>query len=251
MVPYDLINIQAPVAYAFLFHGDARMYLVVSFVASTVCVSNVLSSSIGTPRIVYAMARDGHLFDSLATLSPSTNVPFKAAILCGVINMIGSGIFDFESLAKITSCMTLMIYACVSGGVLVLRKLSSSLSSRTTLNLALILFNITSLSFQFNLLHPTNTLWILGFINLISAILVFVIYQNTSSESSLLKPLITVGIADEESFDCPLVPAVPLLAVWTNLFVIASMGFQTFAAAITLPIISALYYKLVHHQAGE
>jgi APA family basic amino acid/polyamine antiporter len=250
MVPYDLINIQAPVAYAFLFHGDARMYLVVSFVASTVCVSNVLSSSIGTPRIVYAMARDGHLFDSLATLSPSTNVPFKAAILCGVINMIGSGLFDFESLAKITSCMTLMIYACVSGGVLVLRKHSSH-SSRTILIPALILFSITSLSFQFNLLNPTNTLWIFGVINLISAILVFVIYPKTSSESPLLKPLITVGFPDEENFNCPLVPAVPLLAVWTNLFVIASMGFQIFAAAITLPIISALYYKLVHHQAGE
>jgi len=251
MVPYDLINIQAPVAYAFLYHGDSRMYLVVSFVASTVCISNVLSSSIGTPRVVYAMARDGHLFDSLATLSPTTNVPFKAAIVCGLINMIGSGLFDFESLAKITSCMTLLIYASVSGGVLVLRKLPCSNSSLLVPTLTL--FSVTSLIFQFDLLNPispTNSAltWILGSVNLVSALVVFVVYQNTSTQSQLQIPLIgvTVGNPQDEIFNCPLVPAIPLLAVWTNLFVIASMGIQTFAAAISLPIIAAVYYKLTH-----
>ena len=256
MVPYDLINTQAPVAYAFLFHGDARMYLVVSFVASTVCVSNVLSSSIGTPRVVYAMARDGHLFDSLATLSPTTNVPFKAAIVCGVINMIGSGLFDFESLAKITSCMTLLIYASVSGGVLLLRKPSAT---SPLLLPALTLFSITSIIFQFNLLNPispnSSLTWILGIFNLISALIVFVVYQNASRTSALQSPLIATGkplLSQEKDdiFNCPMVPVVPLLAVWTNLFVIASMGIQTFTAAISLPILSALYYKFTHRSSG-
>jgi len=239
MVPYNLINVEAPVAFAFLFHGDTRMYLVVSLVASTVCVSNVLSSTIGTPRIVYAMARDGHLFDSLATLSLSTNVPLRAALVCGVINIIGSGLFDFESLAKITSCMTLMIYATVCGGVVILRTKSQTLIK------PLIFFSISTIVFQFEILHPqypdSILLWILGVLNLVSSL--YIIKQFNTRYSSLDEPLLEPPPGCE-FFKCPLVPAIPLLAVWTNLFVIASMGFQTFATAVSIPILSAIYFIL-------
>lgn len=236
MVPYDLVNVQAPVAFAFLFHGDTRMYLVVSLVAATVCISNVLSSTIGTPRIVYAMARDGHLFDSLASLSPTTHVPLRAALVCGVINIIGSGLFDFESLAKITSCMTLLIYATVCSGILLLRKKSQSLIK------PLIFFSFSSIIFQFELLHPqftdSNSVWILGTLNLVTTLYIFISFSSSSTLDAA--PL----LPSCEFFKCPLVPAIPLLAVWTNLFVIASMGFQTFATAMSLPIFSAIYFIL-------
>ena len=263
MVPYDLINVGAPVAYAFLFHGDTNMYLLVSFVATTVCVSNVLSSSIGTPRVVYAIARDGHLFKSLATLSSTTHVPLRAALVCGAINMIGSGLFDFESLAKLTSCMTLIIYASVSFGILFLRLDGSSQnkifsSRRPLLIFSICIFIITSLIFQFNLLSSSTTdsiVW--GIINFISFLFVIIVFLQAKKrsvsnlEQSLLTPspqLVSPGTpvpsSPKEVFNCPLVPVVPLLAVWTNLFMIATMGTHVLIVALTITFISAIVYYI-------
>ena len=239
MMPFEIIDVEAPFASAFLFHRDTTMYLVVSFVASSICASNVLSGAIGPPRILYEMAKDGLVHEWLSKVSKKTSVPVRASIVCGLVNIIGAAFFDFQSLAKITSCFTLLIYTAVCGGVLSLRRPCRQGGYNRRLHACLLLFITTSLWFQYSLIDGADNLLISGITNLMAFILVCISYH---SQSSLREPLLARPSV-RGVFECPLVPVVPLLAVWINTCMIASMGIWTLASSIAVVFASGLYFK--------
>ena len=51
-----------------MYNHDRPMSLLVSFVATTICISNVLSGAVGPPRVLYTMAKDGLLFSSFGRI---------------------------------------------------------------------------------------------------------------------------------------------------------------------------------------
>jgi len=96
----------------------------ISVVAVVGLVSVVLACIIGQVRIFFAMARDGLLPAALGKVSPRTNTPVVATWLTGGIAAALAGVFPLGLLGELVSIGTLLAFAIVCGGVMILRRIA-------------------------------------------------------------------------------------------------------------------------------
>lgn len=235
MVPASTIDESAPVASAFLAVGNWHMYLLVSLGAVTVTSANVLTGITGPPRIIFTMSRDGLLPKFFGRIN--NNVPRNATVVCAVMNVVASCLFDFTPLASVTSCMSLVVYTVVAGGLLLLRMPPTlSRRSRVLLILSLFVFMGTSLLFQIDLLGRQDRLVPYGLTNLCAAVLVYYTYSTNGVKKikggKSTVPLIP-SLEEGSQFKCPMVPLIPLTAMWINLLMMASLGVSSLLGTLT------------------
>lgn len=243
MVPVDMISVTAPVATAFLVHGDWNMYLLVSFVATSICMANVLTGAVGPPRVLYTMANDGLLFAQFGKVV--SHVPFTATIVCGLLNVLASGLLDFHQLASLTSCFSLIVYILVCGGVLILRT-DQARKSNGKFVCAILAFVTSSVVFQLEFLSAASDDWKwYAIANLHFAAILCVVYYSSPKPfvdaKTLATPLVNeVPIA--APFKCPLVPIIPMAGMWVNSFMLASLGGPAVATSMLVVLGCVVIY---------
>ena len=98
--------------------------VVVGLVAILGLVSVVLASIIGQVRIFYAMSRDGLLPASIGAINPKTNTPVVGTLITGVVAAITAGLLPLGLLGELISIGTLLAFAMVCTGILILRKIA-------------------------------------------------------------------------------------------------------------------------------
>ncbi|XP_033096004.1 cationic amino acid transporter 3-like [Anneissia japonica] len=121
MVNYKDLALYAPLAQAFSQNGfDAAKYVVAigSLVALT---SSMLGSIFPLPRIIYAISKDGLLFQFLGRVNYRTNVPVNATIVSGLLTACLALVFNLQQLVEMMSIGTLMSYSLVVISTLLLR----------------------------------------------------------------------------------------------------------------------------------
>ena len=81
----------------------------------------MLVSIYANSRIVLLMAADGMLPAALADINAEFSTPHWATLSCGVMSAVIAGLFPIGVLAEVTSMGTLVAFALVCGGVIMLR----------------------------------------------------------------------------------------------------------------------------------
>src|SRR5712675_73975 len=123
MVPYDKINIDAPVSAAFGQVGLPWAHLLISIGALTGITSVLLVMMLSQPRIFLAMARDGLLPRGFfAAIHPKFRTPWKATILTGIFVATVAALVPLRILAELVNIGTLLAFVIVCGAVLIMRK---------------------------------------------------------------------------------------------------------------------------------
>jgi len=84
--------------------------------------SVILTSLLGQPRILLAMADDGLLPPSMSKCHPRFKTPHVATAATGVVAALIAGVFPLDVLADLISIGILLAFAVVCLGVLVMRK---------------------------------------------------------------------------------------------------------------------------------
>jgi basic amino acid/polyamine antiporter, APA family len=122
MVPYTKLNVDEPVAVALDAHPQlAWLSLLVKAGIIIGMTSVILTSLLGQPRILLAMADDGLLPPSISKCHPRFKTPHVATVWTGVGAALIAGIFPLDVLADLISIGILLAFAVVCIGVLVLR----------------------------------------------------------------------------------------------------------------------------------
>ena len=123
MIPYDKINIDAPVSDAFAQKGLPFANLLISVGALTGITSVLLVMMLSQPRVFLAMARDRLLPPSFfAAIHPKFRTPWKSTILTGLcVGTMGS-LLPLRILAELVNIGTLLAFVIVCGAVLVMRR---------------------------------------------------------------------------------------------------------------------------------
>jgi APA family basic amino acid/polyamine antiporter len=123
MVPYNKLNIDAPVADAFQQVGLPWAHLVVSIGAVVGITSVLLVLMLSQPRVMLAMARDGLVpARFFGAVHPRFRTPWLSQILMGCFVAVLAGLLPLRILAELVNIGTLLAFFVVCAAVLVLRR---------------------------------------------------------------------------------------------------------------------------------
>jgi APA family basic amino acid/polyamine antiporter len=123
MVPYNRINVDAPISEAFKQVGLPWAQLLISLGAIAGITSVLLVTMLSQPRILLAMGRDGLLPKGFfSAVHPRFQTPWKSTILTGVFVGALAAFLSLRVLADLVNIGTLLAFVIVCAAVLIMRR---------------------------------------------------------------------------------------------------------------------------------
>jgi len=123
MVPWKEINIEAPLAVAFLDRGLTKASYLITAGALAGLTSVMLVMLLGQTRVLYSMANDGLLPRKFfAAIHPKFRTPYKNTILVGLIAAIIGSITPINIIGEMVNIGTIFAFIIVCISIMVLRK---------------------------------------------------------------------------------------------------------------------------------
>jgi basic amino acid/polyamine antiporter, APA family len=123
MVPYQQIDIDAPISKAFSRVGLLWVQALISVGALTGITSVLMVLMLSQPRIMLAMARDGLLPGGFfGSVHPRFRTPWKSTILTGSVVGLMGALLPLRILAELVNIGTLLAFVIVCAAVLIMRK---------------------------------------------------------------------------------------------------------------------------------
>ncbi len=122
MVHWQDVNIEAPVAEAFLDRGLATASHIITLGALAGLTSVMLVMLLGQTRVLYSMANDGLLPRKFfADIHTKFRTPYKNTILVGLLAAIVGSITPIDDIGKMVNIGTLLAFIIVCIAVMVMR----------------------------------------------------------------------------------------------------------------------------------
>jgi APA family basic amino acid/polyamine antiporter len=123
MVHWQDVNIEAPVARAFLDRGLYTASHIITLGALAGLTSVMLVMLLGQTRVLYSMAKDGLLPRKFfADIHPKYRTPYKNTILVGLLAAVVGSITPIDDIGKMVNIGTLLAFVIVCIAVMILRR---------------------------------------------------------------------------------------------------------------------------------
>ncbi|GAA6086226.1 cationic amino acid transporter 2 family protein [Tachysurus ichikawai] len=254
MMPYYQLSIQSPLPVAFTHVGWEPAKYVVAVGSLCALSTSLLGSMFLMPRVMFAMARDGLLFKPLSRMS-SRQSPVIATLSSGLVAAIMALLFDLKALVDMMSIGTLFAYTLVAICILILRyqadsdKLSEkkwslirppsspTATSSKVISIVTIIILVVVVALSVILTKGVEsglveTWWMILIICVLALFLltaVVIIWRQPQSSS-------------KAAFMVPLVPALPILSVFVNIYLMVQLGGETWIRYAVWMAIGLLIY---------
>lgn len=123
IVSYTFLNVPDPIAVGVDAMGKGLFWLrpIIKIAAIAGLSSVILVMMLGQPRIFYAMAKDGLLPPRFSKIHSRFKTPHFSTIITGSVAFILAGILPIDILGELVSIGTLLAFAIVCIGVIILR----------------------------------------------------------------------------------------------------------------------------------
>src|ERR1700689_2120324 len=123
VVPWREVNVEAPLAVAFLDRGLTKASYLITAGALAGLTSVMLVMLLGQTRVLYSMANDGLLPRKFfAAIHPKFRTPYKNTILVGLIAAIIGSITPINIIGEMVNIGTIFAFIIVCISIMVLRK---------------------------------------------------------------------------------------------------------------------------------
>ena len=123
MVPWREVNIEAPIARAFLDRGLTGASHIITLGALAGLTSVMLVMLLGQTRVLYSMANDGLLPKKFfADIHPKWRTPWKNTILVGLLAAVVGSLVPIDDIGKMVNIGTLLAFVIVCIAVIMLRR---------------------------------------------------------------------------------------------------------------------------------
>ncbi len=123
MVPWREVNIEAPIARAFLDRGLTGASHIITLGALAGLTSVMLVMLLGQTRVLYSMANDGLLPRKFfADIHPKWRTPWKNTILVGLLAAVVGSLVPIDDIGKMVNIGTLLAFVIVCIAVILLRR---------------------------------------------------------------------------------------------------------------------------------
>ena len=121
MVPAKSIDVNAPLASAFVLRGMTALSGLISLGAVAGLTSVLLVLLLGQSRVFFAISRDGLLPAAFSRIHPRYRTPYIPTTLTGIAVGITAALLPIQEIAELTNIGTLFAFALVCCGVWILR----------------------------------------------------------------------------------------------------------------------------------
>src|SRR5271156_3706336 len=122
MVPWQSVNIEAPIARAFMDRGLTTASHIITLGALAGLTSVMLVMLLGQTRVLYSMANDGLLPKKFfAAIHPKWRTPYKNTLAVGLLAAIVGSITPIDDIGRMVNIGTLLAFVIVCIAVMVLR----------------------------------------------------------------------------------------------------------------------------------
>ena len=123
IVSYTFLNVADPIAVGVNAMGSGLFWLrpIIKIAAIAGLTSVILVMLMGQPRIFFSMAKDGLLPPVFSRIHPRFKTPYVSTLLTGFVAMIVAGILPINILGELVSIGTLLAFAIVCIGIIVMR----------------------------------------------------------------------------------------------------------------------------------
>ena len=242
MLPWYCVDINAPLARAFTFAGNHWATTLIAACTVTGLSTTVLASLFGQPRIFYRMSKDGLLFPLFQSLHPRSQVPYWGTIITGGVAALISFLLSIDSLQNMISIGTLMAFSTVCAGIVILRYQPAidgppppPQTWRNNVVLFLFAFLLAAIALCVSLTH-------LASVHVVVPILFALL---------MLAPVVRLSFLpqnranpDGDVFLCPLVPWLPCAGMFTNVYLICSLDWESYVRIIVWTVLGFAIYFL-------
>jgi basic amino acid/polyamine antiporter, APA family len=182
IVPYNMLDVKNPVAFALNFIHQDWVAGFISLGAITGITTVLLVMMYGQTRLFYAISRDGLLPKVLSRVDKKKQTPVVNSWITCLIVAIFAGFVPLGKLAELTNIGTLFAFMTVSVGILVLRKNKSIPEGRGFRVPWVPLIPILAFVFcGYLILQLPSTTWIAFVTWLIIGLVVYFIYGRRHS----------------------------------------------------------------------
>jgi amino acid transporter len=209
------------------------------------------------PRVLYAMANDGIIYKFMKRVHPKTQTPLIATILSGFLAAIMATIFDLHQLIDMMSIGTLLAYTIVAICVLVLHyDAPQAIDSIKSPSMNNVIRQITNFKYtkQPSALSSNITKVGVAVFCVLTMILCTLMLFEFNFGNLVAIAVVVAGIAltiwiiarqpkddsVELSFKVPLVPLLPCLSIFMNLYLMFQLDMNTWIRFIVWLIIGKL-----------
>jgi basic amino acid/polyamine antiporter, APA family len=126
LTSYRGLDVPDPLYYALTTSHMPLLWLkvVIAIVAILGLISVVLVSIVGQVRIFFAMARDGLIPAALGRIEKHRHTPYIGTLVTGVVAAVTAGFVPLGLLGELISIGTLLAFAIVCAGILILRRIA-------------------------------------------------------------------------------------------------------------------------------
>ena len=125
MVSYTKLNLTDPLAFVFQAVHQKWIGYAISVSAVVATTSVLIVFQLGQPRIWMSMSRDGLLPKAFGKIHPKFHTPWFSTIVTGIIVAVPTLFMGSGLMTQLTSIGTLFAFVLVSGGVLILPRISN------------------------------------------------------------------------------------------------------------------------------
>jgi APA family basic amino acid/polyamine antiporter len=123
MVHWQDVNIEAPIARAFLDRGLSTASHIITLGALAGLTSVMLVMLLGQTRVLYSMANDGLLPKKFfAAIHPKFRTPYKNTIAVGLLAAIVGSVTPIDDIGRMVNIGTLLAFVIVCIAVVILRR---------------------------------------------------------------------------------------------------------------------------------
>jgi basic amino acid/polyamine antiporter, APA family len=182
MVPYNLLNNAAPVAYALKYVGSNWVASIVSVGALCGITSVLLTSLFGQTRIFFAMSRDGLLPDIFSKVHPSYKSPVTSIILVGIVAGFIAALVPLAVIIELVNIGTLSAFIFLAISVIILRKQEPDLPRGFKCPLVPVIPIVSIISCLFLITQLSSTTLHRFAISLIIGVSVYLVYGMRKSK---------------------------------------------------------------------
>ncbi|HQR18593.1 MAG TPA: amino acid permease, partial [Gemmatimonadales bacterium] len=123
MVSYTELNVPAPMALAMQRTGAPNWLRIAIDVGAVLGLASVvLVQMLGQSRVFYAMSRDGLIGGAFSKVHARYRTPYLSTLFTGAAVALASGLLPLQILGQLVNIGTLLAFALVCLGVLILRR---------------------------------------------------------------------------------------------------------------------------------